>query len=158
MTQRDAGSNLEHDYILLFVVLGECFSEDSAHNSLPFIGVIYPLTRVRQKVKGLFRKKHIHCKYTETKLILLFDVIPLDFNTPVPAFHKCFNCQKKKFFGCVFNHFAPHQCIPHRTKIFFLLELLSLGQTYGSLHNVVHCDSSVFPYRSFNDLNTVLSP
>jgi hypothetical protein len=43
-------------------------------------------------------------------------------------------------------------------KIFFLLELLSLGQTYGSFRNVGHCDSSVFPYHSFNDLNTVLSP
>jgi hypothetical protein len=41
-------------------------------------------------------------------------------------------------------------------KIFFLLDLLSLGQTYRSLRNVVHCDSSVFPYYSFNGLNIVL--
>jgi hypothetical protein len=26
---------------------------------------------------------HIYCKYTETKLILLFNVIFLDFNAPV---------------------------------------------------------------------------
>jgi hypothetical protein len=42
-------------------------------------------------------------------------------------------------------------------KIFFLLRLLSMGQTYGSLRNVVHCDSSVFPYNSFNGVNTVLT-
>jgi hypothetical protein len=36
-------------------------------------------TRVSQKVKGLFKKKkkeHIYFKYTETKLISLFNVIP----------------------------------------------------------------------------------
>jgi len=26
-------------------------------------------TRVSQKLKGLLKKKHIYCKYTETKLI-----------------------------------------------------------------------------------------
>jgi hypothetical protein len=35
-------------------------------------------------------KKHTDCKYTETKLILLFNVIPLNYNAPVPAFHKFF--------------------------------------------------------------------
>jgi hypothetical protein len=54
-------------------------------------------TRVSQKVTGLL-KKHIYCKYTETNLILLFNVIPLDFNAPVPAFHIFFKfLQKKKF-------------------------------------------------------------
>jgi len=31
------------------------------------------LLEVKSKSKGLFQKKHIHCKYTETKLILLFN-------------------------------------------------------------------------------------
>jgi hypothetical protein len=34
---------------------------------------------------------------------------PLDFNAPVPAFHKFFNSVRKKFFGCVFNQFALRQ-------------------------------------------------
>jgi hypothetical protein len=40
----------------------------------------------------------------------------------------------------------------------FFLKLLSLSQTYGSVHSVVHCDPSVFPYNSFNGFNIVLSP
>jgi hypothetical protein len=40
------------------------------------------------------------------KLILLFNVIPLDFNEPVTAFHKFFNSVRKKFFGYVFNQFC----------------------------------------------------
>jgi hypothetical protein len=63
--------------------------------------------RVSQKVKGLLKKKHVYCKYTETKLILLFNLIPFDFiAAPVPAFHEFFNCDRKKsffFFGYVFN-------------------------------------------------------
>jgi hypothetical protein len=56
--------------------------------------------RVSQKVEGLFKKKkkkHIYCKYTETKLILLFNVNPLYFNTPVPVFHEFFNSIRKSF-------------------------------------------------------------
>jgi hypothetical protein len=46
---------------------------------------MFHATRLSQKVQGLF-KKHIYCKYTETKLILLFNITTLDFNAPVPAF------------------------------------------------------------------------
>jgi hypothetical protein len=43
----------------------------------------------KSKSKGTFRKKkHIYCKYTETKLISLFNVFPHHFKAPVPAFHK----------------------------------------------------------------------
>jgi hypothetical protein len=62
-------------------------------------------TRVSQKAKGLLKKSHLF-KNTETKLISLFNVIPLDFNAPVPAFHKVFNSVRRRFFACVFNHFC----------------------------------------------------
>jgi hypothetical protein len=50
----------------------------------------------KSKSKGTFQKKHIYCKYTETKLILRFNIILLDLNTPVPAFHRFFNSVRKK--------------------------------------------------------------
>jgi hypothetical protein len=64
-------------------------------------------TRESEKVKELFKKKkHIYCKYTETKLISLFNVIPFNFKAPVPTFQKFFNSVRKKkrktLFGCVF--------------------------------------------------------
>jgi hypothetical protein len=83
-------------------------------------------TRVSQKVKGL-QRKHIYYKYTETKLILLFNVIPLEFNAPVSVFHKFFNSV------AFYTNFAPRQWLLHRMKILFLLELLSLGRTQGNL-------------------------
>jgi len=58
------------------------------------------------KSKETFLKKQVCCKYTDTKLMLLFNVISLEFNAPVPAFHKFFNSVRKKFFGCVFNRFC----------------------------------------------------
>jgi hypothetical protein len=61
--------------------------------------------RVSQEIKEL--KKNIYCKYTEMNLMLLFNVIPLDFNAPVPAFQKFFfNSVRKRVFGCVFNQFC----------------------------------------------------
>jgi hypothetical protein len=59
------------------------------------------------KSKGTLKKKDFYCKDTETKLISLFNVIPLDFNAPVPPFHKLLNSVRKKkvFFGYVFNQF-----------------------------------------------------
>jgi hypothetical protein len=39
---------------------------------------------------------HIYFKYTQTKLISLFNVIPLDFNAPVPAFHTFFLIPSEK--------------------------------------------------------------
>jgi hypothetical protein len=54
------------------------------------------LVVVRQEAKGLLNKKHIYCRYTETKLISLFNVIPLDFNSPVPEFHKFFLIPSEK--------------------------------------------------------------
>jgi hypothetical protein len=50
----------------------------------------------KSKIIGTFQKKHIYCKYTETKLILLFNVIPLDFNAPVPMFDNFFNFAREK--------------------------------------------------------------
>jgi hypothetical protein len=51
----------------------------------------------KSKSKGIFfkKKRTFFCKYTETKLISLFDVIPLDFNAPVPAFHNFFYFARK---------------------------------------------------------------
>jgi len=43
----------------------------------------------KSKSKGTF-KKRIYSKYTATKLLLLFSVIPLDFNAPVQALQKFF--------------------------------------------------------------------
>jgi len=46
-----------------------------SHSDRPHFSPIYS-TKVSQKVKGLFKKeKNIYCKYTETKPILLFNVI-----------------------------------------------------------------------------------
>jgi hypothetical protein len=88
---------------------------------------------ISQKVTGLFRKRHIYCKYTETKLILIFNVNPIDFNASVPAFHKFLLIpSERKIFGCVFNQFCTAPVILHRMKIFFLLDLLSSGQKYGN--------------------------
>jgi hypothetical protein len=80
-------------------------------------------TRGSQKVETFFlKKRHIYYKYTKTKLILLFNIIPLDFNAPVPAFHEFFNSvRKKKFFGCVFNHFSQRQ---------FLERIIIAGETW----------------------------
>jgi hypothetical protein len=39
---------------------------------------------------------------------------------------------EKKFFGCIFNHFCTMPTISSSDEIFFLLELLSLGQTCGN--------------------------
>jgi hypothetical protein len=59
---------------------------------------IYSFTWVSQKVKG-FLKKRINCKYTETNLKLPFNVISLEFEAPVPVFHKFFLIpwEEKKF-------------------------------------------------------------
>jgi hypothetical protein len=67
---------------------------------------LHPNTIISQKVKALFKTKHIYCKYTEIKIILLFNVIPFDFNAPVSAFHNILILSGKKFFGCVFNQFC----------------------------------------------------
>jgi hypothetical protein len=65
-------------------------------------------TRVRQKVKGHL-KKHIYCKYTETKLIFPFNVIPLHFNAPVPALHKVFNSVREEKMFTSLTNFTPRQ-------------------------------------------------
>jgi hypothetical protein len=44
----------------------------------------------KSKSKGAFQRKYIYFKYTETKLTSLFNVIPLDFNAPVPEFYSFF--------------------------------------------------------------------
>jgi hypothetical protein len=106
---------------------------------------------VSQKVNGLF-------KYIGKKLILCFNVIPLNFNALVPAFQKLFNSIRKKFLGCTFNQFCTVPMSSSSEENLLLLELLSMGQTYGSLYSVIHYDLFVFFYHSFNGLNTVLSP
>jgi hypothetical protein len=58
-------------------------------------------TRVSQKVMGLFKKSTFIVNIQkQTNITLLFNVIPLDFNAPVPAYHKYFNSvrKKKRFF------------------------------------------------------------
>jgi len=65
---------------------------------------------VSQKVKGLLQK-HIYCKYTDTKLMLLFNIIPVDSNAPVPTCHKFFIPAK------FFLSFYP---ILHRAKNFLI--------------------------------------
>jgi hypothetical protein len=96
--------------------------------------IVDEIMRVRKRVKRLFLKKeHIYYKYTKTKLILLFNVIPLDFNAQIPEFRKFYKFgQKRSFLVASLTNFALHQWLPHRMKIFFLLELISLGQTCGS--------------------------
>jgi hypothetical protein len=66
-------------------------------------------TRVSQKSKGTFIKKHIYCKYTETKLISLFNVIPLDFIAPVPVFSKFLIPSEKSFLIASLTNFASRQ-------------------------------------------------
>jgi len=64
------------------------FSEKKSQTHLP-------ITRVNQK-RDFPPKKHIYYNYTETKLISLFNVIPLDFSAPVPEFHKFFSNSVRK--------------------------------------------------------------
>jgi hypothetical protein len=40
----------------------------------------------KSKRKGIFQEEYIYCEYTETKLILVFNVMTLDFNEPIPGF------------------------------------------------------------------------
>jgi hypothetical protein len=54
----------------------------------------------KSKSKGNFKKAH-NSKYTEAKLTLLSNLIPLGFHAPVAAFHT--------FFACVLTSFAPFQ-------------------------------------------------
>jgi hypothetical protein len=61
---------------------------------------------VKLKSKGAFKKKYIYCKYTDTKVILLFNVIPLDFNAPVSLFHIFFNFVKNVFLDESYNQFC----------------------------------------------------
>jgi hypothetical protein len=62
----------------------------------------------KSKSKGTLKKKHIYCKYTEMKLILLFNIISLNFSAPVSAFHKFFNSIRKKFLVASLTNFALH--------------------------------------------------
>jgi hypothetical protein len=72
---------------------------------------------------------YIYCKYTETKLISLFNVITIDFNILVAAFQDSFLILSEKGLSvtCLTN-FAPRQWLIHRTKVSFLLEVLSLNK------------------------------
>jgi c-di-GMP-related signal transduction protein len=67
--------------------------------------------RVSQKVRE-FPKEHIYCKYMETKLISLFNIIPIDFDAADPAFHKFFfkfRQKNKSFLVASLTGFAPRQ-------------------------------------------------
>jgi hypothetical protein len=90
--------------------------------------LIYKINaRVSQKVKKkkTSQKKHVYCKYTETKLTSLFNVIPLDFNASVPAFHTFFNLipseKKKRFLVASLTSFAPRQ---------FLERIVTVDETW----------------------------
>jgi hypothetical protein len=86
--------------------------------SLPDITTLSNIyTRVSQKVKGLYFK-HIYCKYTEMKLILLLNVSPLNFNAPVSTIHKFFNSVRKMVLVASLTSFSPRQWKIHRMKIF----------------------------------------
>jgi hypothetical protein len=64
----------------------------------------------KSRSKGTFQKKHFYFKYTETKLILLFNLIALDFNAPDPAFHLFLNSARRKvFLVASLTNFAPRQ-------------------------------------------------
>jgi len=54
----------------------------------------------KSKSIGTFHNQHIYRKYTETMQVLLFHVNPLDFKSPIPAFHKFFffNSVRKEVF------------------------------------------------------------
>jgi hypothetical protein len=65
--------------------------------------------RISQKVKGLFKKQHIYCKYTETRLTLLFNVIPIDFKPLIPAFHRFLIPSEKKVLIMSLTNFSPRQ-------------------------------------------------
>jgi hypothetical protein len=60
----------------------------------------------------------MYCKYTETKLILLFNVIPLDFNAPVPGFHKFFLIpSENSIFVSVFKQFLERIVTAYETRV-----------------------------------------
>jgi hypothetical protein len=83
-------------------------SKTRAAHVQPAIYISKQSTRVSQKVKGL-SKKPIYCKHTETKLILLFNVIPLNFNAPFQHFTSFLIPSEKKFFGCILTTFEQCQ-------------------------------------------------
>jgi hypothetical protein len=64
--------------------------------------------RKTKKIRGT-SKKHICWKYTEIKLILLLNVIPLDFRAPVPAFHKILIPSEKSSLVAPLANFAKRQ-------------------------------------------------
>jgi len=64
----------------------------------------------KSKSKENFQeRKHTYCTHTETKLTLLFNVIPLNFNAPVPEFHFLPSEKKKFFFVASLTNFASRQ-------------------------------------------------
>jgi hypothetical protein len=58
------------------------------------------------KSKETFLKKQVCCKYTDTKLMLLFNVISLEFNAPVPAFTSFLIQSEKSFLVASLTDFA----------------------------------------------------
>jgi hypothetical protein len=91
------------------IVLNTIFAFFFPNYDYNFLVLNRVYARVSQKVNGL--KKHIYCKYTETKLISLFNVIPLDFNAGSSISHVFFNLHQKKSFFLVasLTNFAPRQ-------------------------------------------------
>jgi hypothetical protein len=67
----------------------------------------------KSKSNWTFKKKreHIHYEHTEKKLILLFNVIPLDFNAPVfqrfTSFFLIRSGKKKRFLVASLTNFLP---------------------------------------------------
>jgi hypothetical protein len=79
----------------------------------------------KSKSKGNFKKKHIYCKYTEIKLILIFYVIPLDFNAPLFSF---LNSVRRKVFWLSLINFAPRHWLFHRMKNLIPLRASFIGR------------------------------
>jgi len=63
----------------------------------------------KSKSKRTYQKKHVYCKYADTKLILLFNGIPLYLNTLFKTFHEFLIPSEKKFFFLFasLTNFAP---------------------------------------------------
>jgi hypothetical protein len=75
----------------------------------------------KSKSNGTFQEKRIYYRYTQTELTLHFNVTPLDFNAPVPAFHKFLIPSEKKNLVASLTNFVPRQ---------FLEQIVTADETW----------------------------
>jgi hypothetical protein len=108
----------------------ECVSKSFRTESITKCRLNFGITRwgATQRVMAAKLTRLTH----KIAIQLLFKIIHLDFNATVSEFLKFFNSVRKMSLVASLTNSAPRQWILHRIKIFFLLELLSLGQTYGN--------------------------